>query len=154
VLVNVIDQQSALNISIDQVQQVVHHVLHEEGQTCDEVSIYFVDTATICRLHEQFFQDPSTTDCISFPMDEEEDDEFPYRILGEVFVCPDTAIAYAKQHLGDFYEETTLYIVHGLLHLMGYDDVHENDCQLMRQAEARHMRELKKFNLQLNPPAN
>lgn len=150
-IVNVIDQQTDLKISIDQVRKIVPHVIHGEGQTCDEVNIYFVDTPTICQLHEQFFQDPSPTDCISFPLDEE-DDELSYRILGEVFVCPATAIAYAVQQQTDCYEETTLYIVHGLLHLMGYDDLQEEDCALMRQAEARHMQELKALNLLLSFP--
>ncbi len=153
-IVNVFDQQLALKISINEVQQLVDHVVHGEGQQCDEVNIYFVDTPTICQLHEEFFQDPSPTDCISFPIDEEEQEDFPYRILGEVFVCPATAVDYAIQHHGDAYEETTLYIVHGLLHLMGYDDIEEEDCRFMRQAETRHMQELKKINLQLHSPTH
>lgn len=153
-IVNVSDQQLALKISIDEVQRLVDRVISNEGQHCDEVNIYFVDTPTICQLHEEFFQDPSPTDCMTFPMDEEEEEDFHYRILGEVFVCPATAIAYAAQHKIDPYEETTLYIIHGLLHLMGFDDLEEEDCQLMRQAEARHMQELKKLNLQLHSPTN
>ena len=153
-IVNILDQQVALKILQEQVQPLVECVIRGEGQKCDEVNIYFVDTPTICQLHEEFFQDPSPTDCISFPIDEDEEEEFPYRILGEVFVCPSTAIAYATQHQVDPYEETTLYIVHGLLHLMGYDDLEESDCHLMRQAEARHMQELKKLNLQLHSPTH
>jgi probable rRNA maturation factor len=150
VLVNVIDQQSALKISVVQVQQMVQHVIHAEGEKCDEVNIYFVDTPTICQLHDQFFQDSSPTDCISFPMDEDHDDKFPFRILGEVFICPATALTYAEEHQKDPYEETTLYIVHGLLHLMGYDDLSEEDCLLMREEESRHLVELKKNQLQLH----
>lgn len=148
-IVNVIDQQSELKISVEQVQQMVPPVIHQEGQNCDEVNIYFVDTPTICKLHEQFFQDPSPTDCISFPLDEEEG--LPERHLGEVFVCPATAISYASQHQINPYEETTLYLVHGLLHLMGYDDLNAKDRKKMRQAEDRQMQELKKLNLQLHP---
>ena len=141
-IVNVFNQQLALKISKDQVERLVEKVLHEEGQSCDEVNIYFVDTSTICQLHEQFFQDPSPTDCISFPMDEQKDETY-YRILGEVFVCPDTALEYSRKHKTNPYEETSLYIIHGLLHLMGYDDNKEKDRNHMRQAEVRHMQILK-----------
>lgn len=141
-IVNVFNQQLALKISLDQVKRLVERVIHEEGQSCDEVNIYFVDTATICQLHEQFFQDPTPTDCISFPMDELED-ETSYRILGEVFVCPDTALEYSRKHKNNPYEETSLYIIHGLLHLMGYDDIEEQDRNHMRQSEVRHMQSLK-----------
>jgi probable rRNA maturation factor len=151
VIINVIDQQLTLKISVQEVRQIVQQVLLEEKQTCDEVNIYFVDTQTICQLHEDFFQDPTPTDCISFPLDEDHDENCPYRILGEVFVCPATAAEYAAQHHIDSYEETMLYIVHGLLHLLGYDDVLEEDQFLMRQAESRHIRELKNKNVQLRP---
>lgn len=153
-IVNVIDQQLALKISVVQVQQMVQQVILEEGQTCDEVNIYFVDTPTICQLHEQFFQDSSPTDCISFPLDEDDDEKSPYRILGEVFICPATAVKYAEQHQMNSYEETTLYIVHGLLHLMGYDDLTDDDRYLMRQAEEHHIRQLKQIDKQLLPSTN
>lgn len=145
-IIDVVDRQKALKFSLALVKSIVKQVINEEQQKCHEVSICFVDTANICELHEQFFDDPSPTDCISFPMDEEGE---PYRVLGEVFVCPETALEYAKSHQLDPYEETTLYIVHGLLHLMGYRDMDEEDIVQMRQAEQRHMTKLKEMNLVL-----
>jgi probable rRNA maturation factor len=142
------NQQSALELSTEQVEQLVRSVISTEGQTCDEVSIQFVDTETICRLHADFFDDPSVTDCISFPIDAEGS---AYRMLGEVFVCPATAVEYAKVHQSDPFEETTLYVVHGLLHLMGYDDIEPEDEPEMRQAEKRHMAALAEKNLVLRP---
>lgn len=147
-IVNVSDQQTVLKISLDQVKGIVCQVLAAENQSCDEVNIYLVDTAVISQLHQQFFDDPSPTDCITFPMDPQEE-LMPYRILGEVFVCPATAIEYALKYRKDAWEETTLYIVHGLLHLLGYDDLEAEDRKQMKQAEARHMRKLKKLHLQL-----
>lgn len=146
--IKVKNRQSSLKISPTKVKRIVSQVLAEEGQACDEVAIHFVDTAAIMQLHEDFFGDPSPTDCISFPLDSE-CDSIPYQMLGEVFVCPETAIEYASKHQMDPYEETTLYIVHGLLHLMGYDDLQPEDRKAMRKAEARHMRNLRKRSLQL-----
>lgn len=147
-IVNFTNEQVELNISTEQIDRLVREVVDFEGQTCDEVNIYFVDTPTICSLHEQFFNDPSPTDCISFPMDEEQTDEY-HRILGEVFVCPATAIEYANNHKENPYKETSLYIVHGLLHLMGYDDSEDEDIVKMRQAEDRHITHLQALGLLL-----
>lgn len=145
-IVNVFNEQSSLQLSIEQVQKLVECVILENNRTCDAVNIYFVDTPTICDLHDQFFNDPSPTDCISFPLDDGDEIAFE-NILGEVFVCPDTAIAYALENNLNCYEEVSLYIVHGLLHLMGYDDVDEESLLEMRKAEAHHIECLRQRHL-------
>jgi probable rRNA maturation factor len=145
--VHIFDQQQDLAIPHNTVIAIVNEVLRNEGKKCDEVVIHFVDTQTICELHSQYFNDPSTTDCISFPIDDT--DGIGYCVLGEVFVCPKTAIDYATAHQSTPYKETTLYIVHGLLHLLGYDDLGEAE-QKMRTAEKLHMKNLEKHNLILD----
>lgn len=146
-IIHVFNHQKDLSISTRCVKALVRSVIAFEKQKCDEVSIYFVDTVEICDLHDRFFNDPSTTDCISFPMDEDpfEAVDGGYRILGEVFVCPKTALDYAAIHNTDPYEETTLYVIHGLLHLMGYNDIEEDEITLMRQAEIRHLSHIKEL---------
>lgn len=144
--VYIFDQQTDLFISKQQVENLVKEFLKFEEVRCDEVYIQFVDTDYICSLHEEYFDDPTTTDCISFPIDQEE--EMDYRVLGEVFVCPQTAVDYVKINEGDPYWEVSLYIVHGLLHLMGYDDIGKDE-PLMRREEKRAMDRLKQMNLLL-----
>ncbi len=139
--VQVIDEQNCLRLSPDSIRAVAQSVIELENRKCDEVAIYLVSTATICELHQQHFNDPSPTDCISFPI---EDEAGPYHMLGDVFVCPETAMTYATEHDKNPYEETTLYIVHGLLHLMGYDDIDPVDRKAMRTAERRHLSHLRK----------
>ena len=143
-IINIIDQQKDLKINAGQVRRLVQNVISLEGQKCDEVNIYFVDIPSISSLHAQFFDDPSPTDCISFPIDVE---ETYYRILGEVFVCPAIAKAYAQEHKEKPGEEVSLYIVHGLLHLMGYDDIEDEEIDKMRKAEQRHIEDLKSKKL-------
>lgn len=140
-LVNIVNQQSALKISSVQVRRLVKGVLYEEQADADEVSIYFVETPEICQLHAQFFHDPEPTDCISFPIDQQ--GTHPYCILGEVFVCPSTALSYTQTHHVDLSEELSLYIIHGLLHLLGYNDLSEKERRKMRLAEKRVMQSLK-----------
>lgn len=132
--------QDDVSLDYATLPDIVQSVLELEQQTCDEVAIHFVNEATICQLHQEHFGDPSPTDCISFPMDSEDE---PYRVLGEVFVCPKAALDYIRLHGGDLSEEITLYVVHGLLHLLGYDDQAQEDLVQMRQAEQRHMARLR-----------
>lgn len=140
-IINVINEQSQITIDSHQVEEIIKNVLLQEAETADEVSVNLISKEAICLLHEKYFNDPTPTDCISFPMDDA--DELPYRILGDIFVCPEVAIEYANQHCEDPLMELTLYIVHGLLHLLGYDDIEEEDQILMRQAEADNMLLLK-----------
>lgn len=132
--VNFKNQQKALSFHAREVKSIVREIIHFEGFACDEVSVYLVSKRKIAKLHAVYFNDPTPTDCISFPLDSS--------FLGEVFVCPEVAVEYAKRHGLDPYQETTLYIIHGLLHLMGYDDIHSKDRQAMRRAERRHLKHL------------
>jgi probable rRNA maturation factor len=140
--INIYNDQNSLSIDTQKVEKIVNQFLLIEEQSADEVSIHFVSTEDISKLHLTYFDDPSTTDCISFPIDLKSTSG-SYRVLGDVFVCPETAIEYALKHHENPYEEVTLYIIHGLLHLLGYDDIDEADRILMRQAEAKHMEHLK-----------
>ncbi|MBN9378116.1 MAG: rRNA maturation RNase YbeY [Chlamydiales bacterium 38-26] len=146
--INVSNKQKNLRIQALDIKKIVKAVIALENQRCDEVSIHFVTTKTLCKMHEIYFNDPTKTDCISFPMDDRDDkiEGLDYRILGEVFVCPQTAIDYAHQHQSDPYRECILYVVHGLLHLMGYDDLEPALKAKMRKTENRHMKNLEKLN--------
>ncbi len=145
--VYVLNSQSALPIDTPRVERIVQEVVSLEKKNFDEVSVHFVTTEEICELHAEYFNDPSPTDCISFPIDNEDEG---YRVLGDVFVCPETAKEYANENGGDPFEEATLYVVHGILHLLGYRDIEEEEEKEMRAGEARHMAHLKTLNLWLN----
>lgn len=111
----------------------------------DEMSLHFVSEKKIKDLHKQFFDDPTITDCITLPIDPP--NTKPYCVLGEVFVCPSVAKTYAKEHNGDSHKELTLYVIHGFLHLIGYDDMNEKDEKLMRDAEILAFKYLEKEGL-------
>ena len=130
-IIKVFNRQKDLSIDKGSVKTLVDQVLTHLEIFSKEVAIYFVTPKKISELHGQFFQDPTPTDCISFPIDETH--------LGEVFVCPAVAIRYAaKNHLNP-YEETSLYVIHGLLHLLGYDDLEPKARRIMRKMEKRCM---------------
>jgi probable rRNA maturation factor len=146
--IHLFNKQDDLPINRRMVRSLVKAFLKLEEVHCHEVSIYFVDEKTICQLHEQFFDDPSPTDCISFPMDGPE--EITYRILGEVFICPQAAIAYSAKRKVNPLNELSLYVIHGLLHLIGYDDIDPKDRAKMRLAEKRHLESINAKNISLS----
>jgi probable rRNA maturation factor len=143
------DQQTALQINEEAVRKLAIAVLACEKQKAHELTIHFVSEQEIAALHADYFDDPTVTDCISFPIDDAT--EIHYRVLGEIFVCPQVAVDYAAQHQGNPYEETSLYIVHGILHLLGYNDIEEQERAQMRLAEQRVMQYLRSKQVILCP---
>lgn len=130
---NVDDRQEDLPINPTGLAALVQAVLKGENSRADELYLHFITEEEICRLHAEYFQDPSPTDCISFPIDRPDE---PYCVLGEILVCPKTAINYVTENGGEPYQEVALYVVHGLLHLLGYDDLSIHDENAMRAREA------------------
>jgi probable rRNA maturation factor len=130
------NDQGDLLISAAPFRELAATVIQGEGASADEFGLYFVDEERIAALHRDHFGDPTPTDCISFPIDTSPSEE--YRILGEVVVCPKVAIEYVRVHGGSAYQEVALYVVHGLLHLLGYDDLSEEDAKKMRSAESKY----------------
>lgn len=106
--------------------------------------MYLVSAKAITELHDEFFDDPTPTDCITFPLDDSH--------LGELFVCPRAAVEYARKHKLPPYEELTLYLVHGILHCIGYDDLTPNQRRAMRKKEKSCMQFLKAHSLVLRRP--
>lgn len=129
------NKQKKLVLSSSFIEKIVLSTLEDFSTPCSEVVIHLVGKKKISSLHQTYFQDPTPTDCISFPIEDS-------HCLGEIFVCPEVAIAYAKKHQKDPMHETALYIVHGLLHLLGYDDHTPSQIQKMRSLEKRTMKKL------------
>lgn len=99
--------------------------------TPGELSVALVDDATIAKIHADFMDDPTPTDVITFPANQE------MKSAGEIIVSVDHAIARAQELELPFSRELSLYLIHGWLHLAGYDDRNETDRAAMRAAEAR-----------------
>jgi len=104
------------------------------GCPSGELSIVFMTDDALAQLHADFLDDPTPTDVITFEGTPE------LGTAGEICVSADRAAAFAAEHDHDFAQELTLYLVHGWLHLAGYDDLRPALKRQMRAAEARAMR--------------
>jgi probable rRNA maturation factor len=124
------------------VRKVISFLLEELKISTDEIIFHFVSEARICQLHKDFFNDPSSTDCITFPIDAPSDKKNGYHILGEAFICPKTALAYSKRHHNRPYEEFYRYLIHCILHLIGHNDIQSSERAKMKRKERACLKKL------------
>jgi probable rRNA maturation factor len=96
--------------------------LRGEGLHRAELSISFVDDDEMTGLHERYMNEPGPTDVLSFPLEDEMDGDV--RLLGDVVIAPAVA---ARNNPNDPQGELRLLLVHGILHLLGFD--HEDDTE-------------------------
>jgi probable rRNA maturation factor len=107
------------------------------GCPAGELSVAFLSDAALARLHGAFLRDPSVTDVITF------DGDAAHGLAGEICVSVDAAVRHAGRSGAALSGEIMLYVVHGWLHLAGYDDRTPAAKRSMRRAEARAMRILR-----------
>jgi probable rRNA maturation factor len=114
-----------------------------ELQTC-ELAIYIVGAREMTRLNEAFLKHQGSTDVLAFNYSEAEGPP----LVGEIFVCADEARIQAARFHTDWQSELVRYIVHGTLHLMGYDDHPQRLRRKMKRRENHVLRQLsKRFDL-------
>jgi probable rRNA maturation factor len=94
--------------------------LRGEGIERSELSVSFVEEGEMADLHLRYMGEPGPTDVLSFPQDDEDEDGV--RVLGDVVIAPAVAARNNPEHAED---EVRLLLVHGILHLLGYE--HEED---------------------------
>lgn len=97
------------------------------------LSIAFVDNEKITELNKKFLGHNEPTDVISFPLDDER--LHPDSISGEIVVSAQMALETANAMHTDVEGELILYVIHGLLHLIGYDDTSKKMAQAMHKRE-------------------
>lgn len=108
-----------------------------------EVSITFVDDEEMAQLNGQYRGKEGPTDVLSFECDGLDDDFFAEapdqeRVyeLGDVIIAPDVAERQTHEFGTTFEGEISLLLVHGLLHLCGYDHIEDDEAEVMEAREA------------------
>lgn len=96
-----------------------------------DLSVAIVDDARMASLHQQYMNDPSTTDVLTFDLR----DQPAGPVEGEICICRDEAARRAAERGHELTKELLLYAVHGLLHLLGYDDHDAADHAAMHAKE-------------------
>jgi probable rRNA maturation factor len=122
--------------SIEEIQRAVEHALQSESADLD-LSIAAVDDATIHRINRVFLNHDCPTDVISFDLRGEEGG-----VDGELIVSTTTALREAAARGVDPSAEFLFYCIHGVLHLLGWDDAEPEDRQAMLERQSTLLQEL------------
>jgi len=128
--IQVINNQKVLPIPDEWLRSTRENLLQivssEGKEPFKELNVIIVDDTYMISLNREFLKRNSTTDVIAFPLDD----------VGEIYVSAEVA---AERSPEDPLEELALYIVHGLLHLLGYDHQRPEEDKIMREKEREHL---------------
>jgi probable rRNA maturation factor len=136
--VSIASPQEAVIVDRGRMRQVVRTVLEGEKVADAEISLAFVDNPTIQQLNRRYLSHDEPTDVLSFPLS----DAGARRLAGELVIGAEVALAQAQERGHDVQAELALYVIHGTLHLCGFDDKTPTGAAAMRQRERHYLREL------------
>jgi probable rRNA maturation factor len=128
VAVAVRNRQRRVKINTRLLAEIARQALELVGNTRTQLGIVLVNDVTIARLNAQYHATPGPTDILSFDYRDGE---------GELIVSVERAAAQARRFRTTAAREIVLYVVHGILHLHGHDDLTRRDKSRMRAAERR-----------------
>lgn len=131
--IEIADQQR-LEVDSETLVKISSVILKDYGFSRGELSIALVDDPTIRDLNRKYLDHDWETDVISFVLEQHED-----RLIGQLIVSTDTATRIAGELNSTFDEEMALYVAHGTLHLVGFDDLDEESAIEMRAAERDYL---------------
>jgi probable rRNA maturation factor len=134
VLVSLDEQFHAL-VDDTRLQNIAAMVLEAEAQGPSELSVLIADEETVRRLNREYAGDDASTDVLAFSLREGEEFVSPDEVqrLGEVIISYPTALRQAEEAGRPVDEEIAHLLVHGILHLLGYDHAEPEEERLMRE---------------------
>ena len=127
--------QAVLRVPRKKIERLIAFVARAEGARIAEVDVAVVSSRQIARLNRRWLGCRGATDVISFDLSGPRDAGEP--ISAQIVVCADVAVSHARRHNLPPQRELLLYVLHGLLHLIGYDDANTTAAAKMhaRQEE-------------------
>ncbi|MCK5288555.1 MAG: rRNA maturation RNase YbeY [Candidatus Omnitrophica bacterium] len=136
--VEIINNQNLKRINL----KSLHEKFDKLGFSLDiadkQISFYLCDNEFIKNLNKKYFKKNSPTDVISFPLKDDLEPDY----LGEVVVSVETAIMVSKDLNIKWQKELFLYLIHGVLHLIGYDDMTKIKRSIMEKKQEALLEEI------------
>jgi rRNA maturation RNase YbeY len=123
-------------------RRAIHHVLDAEDATLVHVSLVLSDHETVRRLNRSYLDHDYNTDVLSFSLRDGPGPSAPpddTAVEGEIYVDLDTAAERHDEFDTSFDREAYRYVIHGLLHLLGYDDADSSGQKTMRKKENQYL---------------
>jgi probable rRNA maturation factor len=132
--IDINNEQNRLTVDERRLRAALSAILADAGFARATISLAIVDDPAIHDLNRRFLQHDYPTDVLSFVLEESS-----AGLDGEIIVSADTATASAPRYGWRPEDELLLYVIHGGLHLVGYDDKSPAAAGLMRDAETRYL---------------
>ncbi|MCD4699352.1 MAG: rRNA maturation RNase YbeY [Phycisphaerae bacterium] len=126
--VTVSNRQKVLAISASRLRRLVEFVSASEHRDIESVDVAVVDAEEIESLNLRYLDHTGPTDVLSFDLS----DEDTCGISAQIIVCSEMATTEAPHHGLSPEYELMLYVIHGLLHLMSYDDAEDEQAKRMK----------------------
>lgn len=123
---------SNLDKELNELKALLQNVCQDEKLDSGEFNVIIVDSNKIRELNKEYRNIDRVTDVISFAL--EDDDTFnleDYRVLGDIYICLEQALKQAEDYGHSFKRELSFLAIHGLLHLLGYDHMSEEEEKIM-----------------------
>jgi probable rRNA maturation factor len=136
--ISIQNRQKLLTVDVGRVRRSLKRLLKELGFKDSEVSLLLVDDDQIREINKNYLQRDRPTNVISFAMTEGAFGDVHPEILGDIVLSVETAARDAMACDIDFMDEVEFLLIHGLLHLLGYN--HEN----VENREAEKMKKLER----------
>ncbi len=143
--VRVADHQHLFQVDRSLLRRAARQVLSDFGVKRGQVTIAIVRDQAIRRLNRLYLREDEPTDVLSFPLEKTGD-----MVEGEIIVSSETALTQARLCGNDPQGELLLYVIHGALHLVGFDDHRPQDRAKMRRQERRYLKQFG-FKIRLTP---
>ena len=140
------NRQRTKRVNTQLLKQIVVALFAELEIAEAELGINLVAARKMALVNETFLQHEGATDVITFDHAEKQRAKSKKQkaIHGELFICVDVAKTQAREFNTSWQSETVRYAVHGVLHLLGYDDLKPALRHEMKREENRLMRQLEK----------
>ncbi|MFA5099724.1 MAG: rRNA maturation RNase YbeY [Candidatus Omnitrophota bacterium] len=127
--------QKRLPVDRALVKKIVEAVCSKENPGLkQQISVCLVTDTRIRKLNERFHHCDGPTDVLAFSLSDD-----PNEVIADIFVSTDTAVAQSRIYRTDPRYEMYLYVIHGLLHIAGYNDLTAAGRRSMRRKEKQYL---------------
>ncbi len=142
------NNQTTVDIDLLRAKRSLGTIMKTLGKEDREVSLVFVDDEGITEINRQYLGRDYPTNVIAFAMNEGEFGDINPSVLGDIVISTETALRDARA--GDLPPEDELdyLMIHGILHLLGYDHEHPAEAAEMGKKEREVFFALKKYHLE------
>jgi len=134
------NRQRTKKIDVRLLKQIIGGLFAELNISAGELGINLVGAKEMAKVNWQFLQHEGSTDVITFDHADGAHGKTRPALHGELYVCVDDAVAQAMEFRTSWQSEAVRYIVHGVLHLLGHDDLKPALRRRMKREENRLVR--------------